>query len=166
MEALLDADQKRKGKGANKYTAYTYVTDTHKRCSSCEEVKEHKDFHKDKKNLYGKGLTYYCKTCANTKARLYHKQRLHDSFYKETKYLSHIKRTFRLSLQDITKMLQLQNNLCAICKQEFTTRPHIDHNHSTGKVRSLLCSRCNTGLGTYEKNRIAFEEYLDKHAKE
>ena len=39
-----------------------------------------------------------------------------------------------------------QNFQCAICGDECL-RLHIDHNHDTGRVRGLLCGRCNTGIG-------------------
>ena len=47
-------------------------------------------------------------------------------------------------------MLLAQGNACAICRIQFgpnTGRPIIDHNHKTSKVRGLLCTGCNTGIG-------------------
>jgi hypothetical protein len=43
-------------------------------------------------------------------------------------------------------MLAEQDGLCAICSLPMST-PKIDHDHSTGRVRGLLCSPCNTGIG-------------------
>jgi hypothetical protein len=47
-----------------------------------------------------------------------------------------------------------QNNVCAICKQEETNtyngkikRLAVDHNHTTGKIRGLLCTKCNVSIG-------------------
>ena len=39
-----------------------------------------------------------------------------------------------------------QDNRCGICKRKMRS-PHVDHDHSTGAVRGLLCSNCNTGIG-------------------
>ena len=46
-------------------------------------------------------------------------------------------------------MLNAQNNKCLICHTEFKTMKstYIDHNHITGKVRGLLCVKCNSGIG-------------------
>lgn len=47
-------------------------------------------------------------------------------------------------------MLARQNGRCAICNREpfgrWTTF-YIDHDHTTGKVRGLLCQKCNAGIG-------------------
>ena len=47
------------------------------------------------------------------------------------------------------QMLIDQNNKCAICNLEHTNikKLHVDHCHNTGKVRGLLCSNCNNGMG-------------------
>jgi len=42
-----------------------------------------------------------------------------------------------------------QGGVCAICKKKYHRRLHADHCHVTGKLRGLLCSKCNTGLGLY-----------------
>ena len=47
------------------------------------------------------------------------------------------------------QMLIDQNNKCVICNLEHTDikKLHVDHCHNTGKVRGLLCSNCNNGMG-------------------
>jgi Recombination endonuclease VII len=52
-------------------------------------------------------------------------------------------------MEDYRRMLSKQNGACAICKQVFQETLAVDHCHTTGKVRGLLCRKCNTGLGNY-----------------
>jgi hypothetical protein len=51
-------------------------------------------------------------------------------------------------------MVANQRSLCAICETaEPATRSgtwHVDHCHTSGKVRGLLCTRCNIGLGQFQ----------------
>ena len=51
-------------------------------------------------------------------------------------------------------MLKEQNGRCAICGEEFGTgNPyHVDHSHTLEAARSLLCVRCNLGLGSFRDN--------------
>ena len=68
-------------------------------------------------------------------------------------------------------MLEKQNNKCAICKKDrniFKKRLCVDHCHSTGKIRGLLCTNCNQGIGHLKddlniiKSAIRYlEEYKD-----
>lgn len=57
-------------------------------------------------------------------------------------------RIYGLSVAEYESLLVSQKNQCLICGNEMV-RPHIDHCHSTGKVRGLLCMSCNTGLGMF-----------------
>jgi hypothetical protein len=79
---------------------------------------------------------------------------------------SYRKRTYGLSNSDVDKMKEEQRGLCAICSEPLGTRHkmHIDHCHTTGRVRGLLCSRCNRGLSFIELEAWlpAALEYLKK----
>lgn len=66
-------------------------------------------------------------------------------------------------------MVETQRGLCAICgKPPSITRTHwtlvVDHDHVTGKVRGLLCRKCNADLGIFEKmsNLPSVSVYLKK----
>lgn len=57
-----------------------------------------------------------------------------------------------------------QRNRCPVCCAPLVfdgrAGAHIDHDHSTGRVRGILCAECNKALGHYEKNAAAFAAYL------
>lgn len=77
-------------------------------------------------------------------------------------------RKYRLTVEVFDAMVAAQNGVCAICSQPCAThsRLSVDHDHSTGLVRALLCRRCNSGLGHFGDNprllRLA-ADYLDLH---
>lgn len=48
------------------------------------------------------------------------------------------------------RLLVEQGRLCAICR-EFMTRPNQDHNHTTGRLRGVLCGLCNVALERMEQ---------------
>ena len=81
-----------------------------------------------------------------------------------------IGRTYGLKEQDYEQMVAEQNNLCAICgKKEEGKVLCIDHDHATGKVRGLLCSNCNIGLGNLKEDIqifLAAIAYLKKYGKQ
>lgn len=75
---------------------------------------------------------------------------------------------YGINKEQLFMMLKNQDNKCPICKSEFVNRKntHVDHNHTTGKVRELLCSRCNTTLGMLEENVETLKNmilYIEKH---
>jgi hypothetical protein len=63
---------------------------------------------------------------------------------------------YGLTLDQYDAMLKKQNGVCAICKKPETRSKKnnmcIDHNHKTGKVRSLLCDKCNRGIGYFNES--------------
>ncbi len=67
------------------------------------------------------------------------------------------------------EMLKAQNGTCAICEggvNGLHPRFHVDHDHKTGKIRGLLCSKCNNGLGCFRDSVKVLDSaklYLGKH---
>jgi hypothetical protein len=75
-----------------------------------------------------------------------------------------LRRNHGITPDDYATMLLKQNGCCAICGKsasEYKRKLHIDHNHSTGQIRGLLCVRCNYGIGCFKET----PSFLDK-AKE
>ncbi len=67
-------------------------------------------------------------------------------------YLCSIKNKYGLTEEDYIKMIDAQKGCCWICdtsEKDNGKRLVVDHNHVTGKVRGLLCGRCNTGIGGF-----------------
>ena len=62
-----------------------------------------------------------------------------------------IENNFGISAVEYNKLYDAQGRKCAICDKRCKTgkRLAVDHCHSTGKVRGLLCARCNTALGSF-----------------
>ena len=61
-----------------------------------------------------------------------------------------IRRQYGISMEEFDELLEFQGGGCAICSKpidELRRRMNIDHDHKNGKVRGILCSGCNTGLG-------------------
>ena len=56
-------------------------------------------------------------------------------------------RRFGLNLDDYNTMLTSQGGVCKICRSYPNPVLCVDHSHSTGEVRGLLCHKCNTALG-------------------
>jgi hypothetical protein len=68
-----------------------------------------------------------------------------------TNRLGRLKR-YGLTVEAYRQLVDAQAGLCAICRRQPTGRGqagilHVDHDHVTGKIRALLCTRCNTALG-------------------
>lgn len=62
-------------------------------------------------------------------------------------------RQYGITEEDYDKMFKEQQGCCAICKlhqKDYSRNLHIDHCHTTGKVRGLLCNSCNLGLGMFK----------------
>lgn len=122
--------------GDPNYKAIEFDNGT-KLCSTCKEVKSIIDF--KSRNKYKKFPS--CNDCHRKKIKT---------------------KQYNISVELYEKMLLEQNNLCKICKKPSKSgiQLAIDHDHTTGKVRGLLCTNCNIGLGFFKDNILILEETI------
>ena len=154
-----------------------------KRCSTCGETKPIEDFRK---------WNTRCRVCRNADARRYRSEHLEErrayqrefmakhpeygrnwakrnpaSYRNKTRKL-HLKVTYGITPEDYQRMYDKQSGLWAICGKPETSKRFknlaVDHDHQTGKVRSLLCHHCNTAIGSMDDSPERLRraaEYLD-----
>ena len=80
-----------------------------------------------------------------------------------------LKNTYKISIEEYEQKLKEQNYSCAICnrhRDEFKRNLSVDHDHKTGKVRSLLCIICNSNVAIVEDKLEMIQKYLNKHRKD
>jgi len=169
--------------------------ETLKQCSKCKKWKSLFEFYKEKrygdglasecKKCRGKTIRRYRKTEEGKKVRRKNNReyrrkysktksgkkaiKKHDESEKrKTSYRRHsLKRKFNMTLEQYDKMFEEQGGVCAICGGigDRGYRLAVDHNHETGKIRGLLCSKCNLHLFALENRtwRLLAEDYLHDH---
>jgi hypothetical protein len=111
-----------------------------KRCSKCKIPKSIDEFHKRKTSK--DGHDHYCKECSNASHRNKYNT---DIEYKERMKRKNIKRSYMLSDNKLTELNKITH--CQICNTQLIKRKCIDHNHITGNIRGILCTKCNNLLG-------------------
>lgn len=147
-----------------------------KKCSQCGIIGNKFNKNKNRKD----GYEHRCQPCSIKNGREYREKvrKIGDTY--QTRDPNRVRRTivdwrnenkdrirsykqrvwfkkYNLSIHERKQMIINQNNKCAICERDGETLKKglsVDHCHRTGKVRSLLCTHCNTGLGRYFDNPI------------
>ena len=174
----------------------TYPIVPEKFCVRCEQTKPASEFHRDKWNTTG--LVAYCKPCVSAKMQKVYAERkdeIRDIQKSYSQSRAGQRRTFRtyqrdqikrelkrkglkgaryvpariLELEEYEMMVEAQGGRCALCGDEQKgQRLSIDHDHATGKIRALLCVRCNMGLGQFRDSPTLLEQarlYLLSHSQ-
>lgn len=135
-----------------------------KHCYKCEKDKDFSEFHKNKAK--SDGYADECKQCRKNKQ----KERLEQDYLgtRLKERAANLKRLFGMTLEEYEQKAAKQDNVCAICGGlcKSGKRLAVDHNHTTGKIRDLLCGNCNGGLGKFQDDPellLKAAEYLRKH---
>lgn len=123
---------------------------SHKPCNKCKINKPLEEFYIHKRGKYGrKGLCAVCerKRTADWRASA-------GAAHKTKARARHLEDKYNLTLEEYESRVVAQRHRCAICGvdelQVLNKRLYVDHCHSTGKVRGLLCHMCNSGLGYFK----------------
>ena len=96
------------------------------------------------------------------------RDRIYRSRYPEKVRENNLKYGHGITPHDWDELNEQQGGVCAICGDRERSRRgrlHIDHDHRTGKIRALLCSRCNCGLGAFGDDQSLMKlaiEYLSE----
>lgn len=124
-------------------------------CSSCSKEKSKSEFAK---------RTRKCLDCKRAYERDWYKRLGIE--YRRDRQLRH---KFGITLDQYKATLAAQGGVCAICRKPESVAGgkslSVDHDHSTGKVRGLLCNYCNVGIGHFldDINLLASaQDYLDR----
>lgn len=144
-----------------------------KNCTVCKELLPLTSYHNSSKTRDGKG--YRCIKCD----RLARKKYREDNYerFLELHRNQDLLVKYGLSLEDYENIRRVQDDCCKICGKHVSKnngpvakngsqRLCVDHCHSTGKVRGLLCNNCNRALGLLKDDKEILKkmiEYLDVH---
>ena len=121
------------------------MSDETQKCRHCKLDLPLYRFHKDNKRA--NGLYNICRSCRSKHRRLI---LISDAEYKE--------------------ILESQNNQCAICgtdASEYKSLLNVDHDYKTQKIRGLLCTNCNMGLGHFKDSLSNLHRalmYIGRHS--
>lgn len=129
-------------------------------CSTCCVEKELDAFHNYKKGPQGKA--YRCKDCDTVARKAYEKR--HPQRTREGHRRASLLSKYGLTLEKFDSMWETQKGCCDICETPLsnafkggaTNNAHntanVDHCHTSGSVRGILCAVCNKGLGLFKDN--------------
>lgn len=140
---------------------------TEKVCTKCKDTKPVGSF--GNHNRTKDGLRKWCRSCEyeSSKSRISGYSVEKRKAYKRAYYLKHPETWQRLRLirygitiEEYTEMKSAQKNRCAICGKESDKVLVVDHAHNNGKVRGLLCHKCNKGLGFLDDSEEVLESAI------
>lgn len=127
-------------------------------CKSCCKEKTSDYYGKNKEKYKEINRKWYLKN----RERFIEYNRLHPEETREY----NLRKKFGMGIEDYKKLLIKQKYSCLICGISESKGSRwgvlvVDHCHQTGKIRGLLCSHCNTGLGSFRDN----PKFLDQAIK-
>jgi len=138
-------------------------------CTKCGQEKPIGDF--GKAPGYRGGRYAECKPCRVARCKQWrHKNLAHSRALNRKSWL---KNTYGITPEQYDILLESQSGVCAICGKPETRvlkgkvcELAVDHDHVTGRVRGLLCVKCNLGIGSFNDSRKLFARaaaYLKRH---
>lgn len=123
-------------------------------CMTCGEFKLASDFstHKHPHAKEGFAAIPHCKECM-----------------KLIKFKRHLLNSYNLDWAEYLRMVDEQKGRCFLCGSRGSGKDKklcVDHNHTTGKIRGLLCWNCNVGIGLFKEDPDLLRKVIDYIGKE
>lgn len=121
-------------------------------CRKCHQMKPLTEYSHKLPSGRQPGLQPRCKLCAAEDTKLWKLKN------KETARERYLQREYGMSENEYLARLLAQNNQCLLCHKNFSNgeygadSPVVDHCHTQGHVRGILCNECNRGLGYFKDN--------------
>lgn len=131
-----------------------------KQCTACHLEKPVAEFRREKKGKYG--VESRCLPCSRAIDKLQmreHRKRRDPKQAVLAMRKHRLKKLFGMTVEGFEELKANQGGVCAICKQPETgcsgfkrskRELSVDHDHSTGEIRGLLCAACNAALGLFK----------------
>lgn len=121
-------------------------------------------YQKNKEEVKRKAREYYHKHKDARKAKQQQARKDNPSMVRA----HNVRSKFGITLTEYEDIYHKQGGLCDICLVPISMGPgaHLDHCHTTGKIRGFLCQDCNFGLGRFEDNPNRLRQaitYLARH---
>jgi hypothetical protein len=128
-------------------------------CSKCGQDKPTDLFSINRRD--SRGFSYNCKACESAKHKEYYKATRDKRLEYRRKYL------YGVDEEVYQVLLEQSGGVCEICKEECVSGRAlaVDHCHNSQEVRGLLCTNCNTALGSFKDDIDLMKkaiEYLER----
>lgn len=138
-------------------------------CKKCHIEKPFSEYYKSRR--YSDGVFSSCKSCYSsyqyseknkekTRIRNVKKEKRRDGYHVEYALM----KKYGITVKQYEEMAISQEYKCKICLEEKKGDKrmlYVDHCHKTGKIRGLLCQKCNSGIGLFSDNIIFLERAID-----
>ena len=150
-------------------TGHMTILPDFKACSHCNKTLPIEKFYK----LSRGGVRAECISCYSLRSKNYYTKNKKELILKTKTYAlenkekiksAKMRRKFGIAIEEKILLFAKQGNKCAICgctENNVGRDWDIDHCHKTGKIRGILCSNCNRGLGLFQDS----SEYLKQACK-
>ena len=135
-------------------------------CGCCTQNLSFEYFWVDKKSPDGR--IYQCIDCMQSsrdKLKPVRQNKTDRASY--LRRVGKLRRDWKLTEDDYRGLVDTQRGCCAICRDSLDAglRSHVDHDHTTGSIRGVLCSKCNHALGLFRDSITSLEQAI-KYLKE
>ena len=166
LRRLIDPVKTKESDNKNKYL----IRDSNTKALFCRKCVTQKDISEFKQRMIN--IKYpICIKCLR-KRELSYRENNKEKVYRSGRNAQY-KNLYGITLDQYEQMAKDQGNLCSLCqkpqaqiKNKKNSMLHVDHCHKTGKVRSLLCNRCNVGIAFFQECPELFQKaihYLEIH---